>query len=80
MKQLPYLLAIYLKKTQTPNSNELGEKKKAPGPPLFCGHGVSDDRLVRTKHDVKQSLNVVTCRFDRKQSDRFYWMMVVAVK
>lgn len=80
MKQLPYLLAIYLEKNPKQNSNELGGKKKALGSPLFCGRGVSDDRLVRTKHDVKQSLNVVTCHFDRKQSDRFYWMMVVAVK
>lgn len=39
-----------------------------------------DDWLVRIKHDAKQSLNVVTSYFDRKQSDRFYWMMVVAVK
>lgn len=28
MKQLPYLLAIYLEKTQKQNSNELGGKKQ----------------------------------------------------
>lgn len=54
IKQLPYLLAMYLKK-QKQNSNELGNnnKKKAPGLPLLYGHGVPDDWLVRTKHDVK---------------------------
>lgn len=77
MKELPYLLAMYLKKQ---NSKELGAGGKALGPPLFYGHGVSDDWLVRAKCDAKQSLNVVTSHFDRKQSDRFYWMVVVAVK
>lgn len=58
--------------------------RKAPGPPLFYGYGISDDWLVKTKRNAKQSLNVVTRKLgqnlDRKQSDRFYWMMVVAVK
>lgn len=54
--------------------------RKAPGPPLFYGYGISDDWLVKTKRNAKQSLNVVTSHLDRKQSDRFYWMMVVAVK
>ena len=83
IKQLPYLLAIYLKK-QNQKSNELEKggrkKKKAPGPLLFCGRGVCDDWLVRAKQDAKQSRYVVTCHPDGKQSDRFYWVMVVAVK
>lgn len=79
MKQVPYRLAIYLE-SQNQNTAELEGEKKALGPPLFYGCGVSDDWLVRTKQDIKQSLNMATCHSDRKRSDRFRWMMVVAVK
>lgn len=79
MKQVPCLLAIYLE-SQNQNTTELGGEGKALGSPLFYGCGVSDDWLLRTNQGIKQSLIVVPCHFDRKRSDRFRWMMVVAVK
>lgn len=78
-EQLPYLLIIYLKNQNQPKTLMNLKNKKGL---LHLHHfmdSVSGDWLERTK-GIKHSLKVVTCRFDRKQSNRFCWMMVVAVK